>query len=88
MNQMVKKDKYIAKSIVLKNLKDDPKYYTRLNMLNINDDDMKVDESTTSKTKALLDKMISEKQKTRPVIEGAKEIDNIFKDLWTKRHGG
>lgn len=50
MNQMVKKDKYIAKSIVLKNLKEDPKYYSRLNMLNIDDDKMKVDESlSTSK---------------------------------------
>jgi hypothetical protein len=45
LNQMVKKDKYVAKSIVLKNLKQDPKYYSRLDMLNIDDDKMKVDES-------------------------------------------
>ena len=154
MNQMVKKDKYIAKSIVVKNLKDDPKYYSRLNMLNIDDDKMKVDEgvfdtpekiykdrqggmdvywmdtedgkihinsdnvgkylhkgyklidlsksaednarlnnfrenkTTFDKTKAVLDEMIfkSKKQKQQP-IKQIKEIDNIFKDLWNKRHG-
>lgn len=86
MNQMVKKDKYIAKSIVLKNLKNDPKYYTRLNMLNIDDDKMKVDESTTAKTKKVLDQMISERQKHRPV-QNSQEINAIFEELWGKRHG-
>lgn len=87
MTQMVKKDKYIAKSIVLRNLKDDPKYYARLNMLNIDDDKMKVDENTTySKTKAVLDKMISDrKTKNRPV-QNSTEINSIFRELWDKRH--
>lgn len=90
MNQMVKKDKYIAKQIVLKNLKEDPKYYVRLNMLNIDDDKMKVDESkktTFDKTKSLLDQMISDrKHRSRPV-QNSTEINTIFEDLWTKRHG-
>ena len=87
MTQMVKKDKYIAKQIVLRNLKTDPKYYTRLNMLNIDDDKMKVDENTTfSKTKAVLDQMISDrKTKSRPVQNSA-EINTIFDELWNKRH--
>jgi hypothetical protein len=51
LNQMVKKDKYIAKATVLKNFKDDPKYYSRLNMLNIDDDKMKVDESLLNRAK-------------------------------------
>ena len=63
LSQMVKKDKAIAKQTVLKNLKTDPHYYSRLNMLNIDDKKMKVDESTFSKTKAVLDEMIAEKQK-------------------------
>ena len=67
---MVKKDKAIAKQIVLKNMKDDPHYYSRLNMLNIDDEKMKVDEgkkdTTFSKTKVVLDEMIEkEKEQTR-----------------------
>jgi len=84
---MVKKDKHIAKATVLKNLKQDPKYYSRLDMLNIDDDKMKVDESTISKTKAVLDQMISERQQRRPV-ENSPEITDIFKELWDKRHHG
>ena len=87
LNQMVKKDKHIAKATVLKNLKQDPKYYSRLDMLNIDDDKMKVDESTISKTKAVLDQMISERQQRRPV-ENSPEITDIFKELWDKRHHG
>ena len=89
MNQMVKKDKYIAKQIVLKNLKSDPKYYSRLNMLNIDDDKMKVDESkktTFDKTKSLLDQMIADRKKTKP-IQNIEEINGIFTELWNKRHG-
>ncbi len=87
MNQMVKKDKYIAKQIVLKNLKEDPKYYSRLNMLNVDDEKMKVDENTTfSKTKAVLDQMISDKKKKNRPVQNSKEINSIFEDLWDKRH--
>ena len=46
LSNMVKKDKTIAKQTVLKNLKTDPHYYSRLNMLNIDDKKMKVDEET------------------------------------------
>jgi len=90
LNQMVKKDKYVAKSIVLKNLKDDPKYYSRLDMLNIDDDKMKVDENKTTfeKTKSVLDEMIAVKKKhmQKPSKE-VKEMDKIFQDLWNKRQG-
>jgi len=85
MNQMVKKDKHIAKANVLNNLKQDPKYYSRLNMLNIDDDKMKVDENQIARTKAVLDEMIAARQKNRPV-ENSPEITDIFKDLWNKRH--
>lgn len=89
LNNMVKKDKYIAKSIVLKNLKDDPKYYTRLNMLNIDDDKMKVDESQIAKTKAVLDTMIAERQarSQAQVLGESPEINAIFKELRDRRRG-
>ena len=86
LSNMVKKDKHIAKQQVLKNLKNDPHYYTNLDMLNIDDKKMKVDEnsSTFSKTKALLDKMVAERQQNRPVATSP-ELNQIFKDLTDKR---
>ena len=68
-------------------MKDDPHYYTNLDMLNIDDKKMKVDEnadSTFSKTKALLDQMVAERQKNRPVATSP-ELNQIFKDLTDKR---
>lgn len=44
LSQMVMKDKTIAKRTVLQNLQQDPQYYSRLGMLNIDDKKMKVDE--------------------------------------------
>jgi hypothetical protein len=94
LNKMVRKDKQIAKAEVIKNLKSDPTYYSRLGMLNIDPDKMKVDEktkvsensTTVQKTKAVLDEMIDEKRKNSP-IQSSKEIDAIMKDLVSKRRG-
>lgn len=91
IGRMVKKDKAIAKQEVLKNLKTDPQYYSNLNMLNIDDDKMKVTENketTVSKTKAVLDEMIANSKKNKPIanaIENSSEINQIFKDLTDKR---
>lgn len=96
LTNMVKKDKAIAKQTVLSNLKKDPHYYSRLNMLNIDDKKMKVDEmimkeqtklvdqSTFDKTKALLDMMIADRQKNIAVAN-TPEISKIFKELTDKR---
>lgn len=86
LSQMVKKDKAIAKQTVLKNLKSNPHYYSRLDMLNIDDDKMKVDESnsTFDKTKALLDAMVAARKKNIAVAN-TPEISEIFKDLSDKR---
>ena len=84
LSQMVKKDKAIAKQTVLKNLKTDPYYYSRLHMLNIDDEKMKVDETTVAKTKAVLDKMIAERKKN-VAVANTPEITKIFKDLYDKR---
>ena len=90
LSNMVKKDKTIAKQMVLKNLKQDPQYYSRLKMLNIDDETMKVDESrksTFEKTKGVLDQMISERKQRYAYMNENSELNNIFKDLWAKRHG-
>lgn len=87
LNNMTKKDKVIAKQIVLKNLKQDPHYYSRLHMLNIDDKDMKVDESkktTFDKTKSVLDEMIAARKKTSAIAD-TPELNQIFKDLYAKR---
>jgi hypothetical protein len=86
LSNMVKKDKTIAKQQVLKNLKTNPHYYSRLDMLNIDDDKMKVDEdnSTFSKTKAVLDEMIASRKKS-VAIANTPEITEIFKDLTDRR---
>lgn len=84
LSQMIKKDKHVAKRIVLKNLRQDPQYYSRLNMLNIDDKKMKVDETTVSKTKAVLDEMIANRQKNRPVATSP-ELNKIFRDLSDRR---
>jgi hypothetical protein len=96
LGNMVKKDKAIAKQTVLSNYKEDPHYYSRLNMLNIDDDKMKVDEtimkeqtklvnqSTFEKTKALLDSMVADRQKN-VAVANTPEINQIFKDLTDKR---
>ena len=85
LSNMTKKDKTIAKQIVLKNFRKDPHYYSNLNMLNIDDDKMTVDEnSTVAKTKAVLDEMIASRQRNRPVAVSP-EITRIFKDLIDKR---
>lgn len=88
LGQMIQKDKAIAKQTVLKNLKQDPTYYSRLGMLNIDDKNMKVDEakqSTFTKTKNLLEQMIAEKKKN--VLAPPPTVDEIMKGLWEKRYG-
>ena len=85
LGQMIKKDKTVAKQVVLKNLKKDPTFYRNLNMLNIDDEKMKVDETTVSKTKQLLDQMIAEKKRQLP--PAPPNLDSILKELWKKRYG-
>lgn len=86
LSNMVKKDKHIAKQQVLKNLKQDPHYYTNLGMLNIDDKKMKVDETTFSKTKAVLDDMIAARKNRNPnPVSTSPELNKIFKELSDRR---
>jgi hypothetical protein len=100
LGNMVKKDKHIAKQIVLKNLKKDPNYYSRLQHLNINDDKMTVDESNKTMTiqeqfqkqdknlaatKNVLDQMIADRQQSGPKREVKPEIMDIMKEMWANK---
>jgi hypothetical protein len=85
LGKMTKKDKTIAKRMVLQNLKTNPHYYSELDMLNMNDKKMKVDESQVSKTKNVLDQMIAERQAR--ITPPPPYLDEIFKGLYNKRRG-
>lgn len=85
LTNMTTKDKTIAKQIVLKNLKKDDHFYSHLDMLNIDDDKMKVDESTFIKTKNVLDQMIFD-NKNR--IRKLPNLNRIFESLIKKRNYG
>ncbi len=83
LSNMTKKDKTIAKQIVLKNLKSDPHFYSRLKMLNISDEEMKINESTFKKTKKTIDEMVIKKHKNFVKIP---TLDYILEDLRKKRY--
>lgn len=73
MSQMVKKDKAIAKQIVLKNLKHDPHYYSSLQMLNIDDENMVIPESNKKQNmKETYNSRLTDKstfEKTKKVLD-------------------
>jgi len=79
LNNMVRRDKSIAKQTVLNNLKKDPTYYSRLGMLNIDDDKMDIRE-----TVKLLDSMILDRQ-TR-FKRTSKEICDIIQEKTKEKH--
>ena len=85
LGRMVKKDKTIAKRMVISNLKENPHHYSQLDMLNIDDKKMKVDETTISKTKAVLDEMIVNKQKRQ--MPPPPNLREILSDMKMKRFG-
>lgn len=81
LQNMVKKDKRIAKERVIDNMKKyGPKYYSKLGMLNI--DDKKMDTSMMQERVNLLNKMVAEKAVRR---EGMKLNDAISDILNEKR---
>lgn len=79
LQRMTKKDKALAKSKVLNNLKQDPHYYGKLGMLNINDKDMmkneplnKSEEQMQERIK-LLNKMLEAKGKKAETPQSFKD---------------
>lgn len=55
MGRMIKKDPRKAKELVVQNLLKDPKYYTNLKMMNIDDEDMM--KENVEETRKILDQM-------------------------------
>jgi hypothetical protein len=78
LQRMIKKDKHVAKQTVLGNIKKHgPKYYTKLDMLNLND----IPENPELKeTVKILDRMIEEKEGKRQHLKLNDEIQNILKE--------
>ena len=74
LGHMNKKDKFKAKELVLKNLKQDPKFYTSLKMLNIDDEHM-MDNMTEQKQHP------NDKPKTTKVTPNINETKKIFTEL-------
>lgn len=91
LGRMIRKDKALAKNIVIKNLKFNIKYYNDLNMLNANDDIMKVNENEMKlqETKKILDKMIMERNKstTKPSQAITDIINQKIDERDKKRYG-
>lgn len=83
---MVKKDKSVAKKTVLANLKKDPHFYGKLNMLNINDKEMMKTNPTPDEQMQerinILNKMLEAKGKK---AETPQSIKDALKDTKTKK---
>jgi len=84
LQNMVKKDKRIAKEKVIHNMKKfGPKYYSKLGMLNI--DDKKIDASMMQERVNLLNKMIAEKSARREEIKLNDAITDILNEKRTMK---
>ena len=91
LQNMIKKDKAWAKEIVLHNLKQDPHYYGKLGMWNIDDKEMmnvepiqKTSNDPLKERIAVLDEMIAARVKK---IEMSQEIKDALKETKDKRDG-
>lgn len=78
LQNMIKKDKRVAKERVIDNMKKfGPKYYTKLHMLNIDDADMT---TGMKETVNVLNKMVAEKQEKRKDLKLNDAIQDILKE--------
>ena len=82
LGQQIKKDKFEAKKLVLANLKKDPKFYSSLKMLNVDDESM-VNMSEQKKhpndTKSLTEKVSVNMDEAKKIFsEMAKDKDKKF----------
>ena len=93
LQNMIKKDKARAKEIVLAKLKQDPHYYGKLHMWNIDDEEMmKTDPVTQTRqdpikeTIKILDQMIAEKTKKAEPSDALKEALRQTREDRAKRY--
>lgn len=84
LGKQIKKDKAKAKEYVLSNLKQNPKYYSSLSMLDITDDAMTqhIKENKTAILSKILNKMAMENNKKIPVNP---RISNIISNMKSER---
>lgn len=98
LGQQIKKDKTIAKELVLKNLRKDPKYYSELKMLNIDDDSMvnNMNEAQHPNDRPLREKVEAKTTETKKIFEdladahGKKYVVNsgivdVMKLMWEQK---
>ena len=80
LGEMYPKDKAIAKEKVVMNLKTDPKYYSKLSMMNIDDDEMTPDVTTEIKKifKELIEKKNSEFVVNANILEAYNESARVY----------
>jgi hypothetical protein len=93
MQNMIKKDKARAKEIVLSKLKQDPHYYSKLKMWNIDDKEMMDTKPVTNtsqdplkETIAILDAMIAAKGKKTEPSDAIKEALRQTREAKAKRY--
>ena len=90
LKKMVFKRKDLAKELVVRNLKNDNKYYTKLHMINIDDDDnLPVTPSfmtPTSKSEPYNLKAMPMEETVDYRTPQEKEIANIIKDMAQKKY--
>ncbi len=80
LQKMVKKDKRLAKELVIQNMKKyGPKYYTKLDMMNIDDKKMDVTPVMQERIK-LLNQMIAEKKEKRAPLKLNSAILDILNE--------
>lgn len=90
LKKMVYKRKDLAKELVVKNLKDDPKYYSKLHMVNIDDDDKLPAKpsflSPTSKAEPYNLKAYPMEETVDYRTDQEKEIANIIREMAQKKY--
>jgi len=93
LQNMIKKDKAKAKEIVLNNIRQDPHYYGKLGMLNIEDDDMmktnpmpQSQEDQMNERIRLLNQMIESKVKKVNAPQSIKDALKDTRDRKNKRY--
>jgi hypothetical protein len=91
LGKMIKKDKRVAKQTVITNLKQNPRFYSELGSLNMDDKKMVVKENymkngvNIAVTKGILDQMIADKKGKREEMKMNDAIQDILKEKRDKK---
>jgi len=88
LQRMSKKDKGLAKQLVIANLKKDPKFYSSLRMMNI--DDNSLDEShkrpvNVKQIESIISELAEKKKSSKLMPEENPELSKVIRDMKTSR---